>query len=137
MTTAAIKRPTQHFGADRLGHAAEVAPTRGGRGRRLFQQAVLPQRSGQLAAHLPHMVGGLALGFLHGVTGRTGVPAAFLGVAQRVQLGLHLLDDLLRFVGLLRVGGVFAAAHQAADPGVILIFKTHRGPPRPQQHAAA
>ena len=120
----------QHLGFDFIRHTGKICLAvgsrgRGGRGHRAAQQAILFQRLCQLTAHLAHILGGGGTGFLHRAQRTAGGGLAFLGRAQGFQLGLHLLHGIAGSFGLLLIGGVFAAAHQAADPGIVLIFQAH------------
>ena len=65
---------------------------------------------------------------VQGIRRRSGLLLPLLGGVQRFQLGLHLLHGVTGLCGFLGGGGIFPAAHQAADPGIILLFKTHDGP---------
>ena len=77
-------------------------------------------------AHPAHALrrGGPCL--LHGVQCAARGSLALLGLGQGVQLGLHLLHGVIGVLSLLRCRGVLAAAHQAADPGIVLGFQAHR-----------
>ena len=124
----------QHLGFDLVGHPGKIRSNRfsrsGIRGRhRATQQAVLLQRTGQLTAHAAYLGGGFPPGTLHRLHRGVGRSVPFLGRGQGVQLSLHLLHGILGCRGLAGVVGVFPAAHQTADPGVVLILKTHLGPP--------
>ena len=98
-------------------------------GRGAAQQAVLPQRPGEVAAHFAHVLGGGSPGPLHRVQCIGGVFLPFLGRGHGVQLGLHLAHRIAGGGRLLRRGGVFAAAHQAFDPVVVVLFKAHVASP--------
>ena len=78
-----------------------------------------------ITAHFAHALGRGGTRLLH--TGQHalcgGLP--LLGGGQGIQLGLHLLHGLAGLSGLAGGGGVFAAAHQAADPCIVAIFQTH------------
>ena len=120
----------QHLRPDRIGHAGKIRLAGGCRGRgrrrhRAAEQSVLLQRFCQVTAHFAHALGRGGTRLLH--TGQHalcgGLP--LLGGGQGIQLGLHLLHCLAGLSGLAGGGGVFAAAHQAADPCIVAIFQTH------------
>ena len=121
----------QHLGLDLFGHSGKIrlggrSRGRGGRSDGAAQQTVLLERLRQLAAHPAHALrrGGPCL--LHGVQCAARGSLALLGLGQGVQLGLHLLHGVAGVLSLLRGRGVPAAAHQAADPGIVLVFQAHR-----------
>ena len=95
------------------------------RGGGAAQQPVLMQRSRQLAAHFPHALGGGSARFLHSIQRRACRTLPLLGRGQRVQACLHLLHGVAGLLGLFRRSGVFFTAHQAAHPGIVLIFQAH------------
>ena len=121
----------QHLGLDLFGHSGKIrlgghSRGRGGRSDGAAQQTVLLERLRQLAAHPAHALrrGGPCL--LHGVQCAARGSLALLGLGQSVQLGLHLLHGVIGVLSLLRGRGVPAAAHQAANPGIVLVFQAHR-----------
>ena len=121
----------QHLGLDLFGHSGKIrlgghSRGRGGRSHGAAQQTVLLERLRQFAAHPAHALrrGGPCL--LHGVQCAARGSLALLGLGQGVQLGLHLRHGVVGVLSLLRCRGVLAAAHQAADPGIVLVFQAHR-----------
>ena len=120
----------QHLRPDRIGHAGKIRLSGGCRGRggcrhRAAKQSVLLERFCQVAAHFAHALGRGGTRLLH--TGQHALCGILplLGGSQGIQLGLHLLHGLTGLGGLAGSGGVFAAAHQAADPGIVTVFQTH------------